>query len=113
MKILLKAIAKHWFAHLPTGQEIHGFVRWLIATFGSIIFMGIYFLLAPQKVFDAPSEALTIVVFTCLAISAILGFLLAWKRNRTGPVRLFISGITLPAFVLFVAHVATLYGGVT
>lgn len=113
MKILLKAIAKHWFTDLPTGQEIHGFVRWLIATLGSIIFMGVYYLLAPQEVFDAPSEALTIIVFICLAISAILGFLLAWKRKNTGPVRLFISGITLPAFVLLVAHVATLYGGAT
>ena len=49
-----------------------------------------------------------------LAIFAVvgnfLGFLLAWKRPQSGPVRLFLSGVTLPALILFLVRFSDLIG---
>ena len=47
------------------------------------------------------SAVITPTVYT-LILSIGYGFLLSWKRKKTGPVRLYLSGLLLPAFVLTV-----------
>lgn len=107
---LWQAIAAHWFEDLPGGQELTGWARWLTASAGSATFIVIHLLLTSPSVLGEPDLTVGAFLVICFGFSGGLGFLLAWKRKRTGPVRLYVSGIALPAFVFFVARFATFLG---
>ena len=106
---LWHALAEHWFEDLPEGEELGPVVRGLVATAGTATFAVVYTLLLKDVLtpFDAP----VLYFLMCLGMSGSLGFLLAWKRKRSGPVRLYLSGVVLPSFVLLVARSATFLGG--
>ena len=106
-----QAVATHWFEDLQNGEELKGFARWLTASAGSATFIVIYLLLVSPSVLEEPNLTVALFFIICFGFSGSLGFLLAWKRKRTGPVRLFVSGIALPAFVFFAARFATFFGG--
>lgn len=53
-------------------------------------------------------------IFLLLGLSIFWGWILAWAPRNTGPVRLYLSGLTLPAFILFLIllplHISGLIG---
>ena len=109
---LWQALADHWFEDLPEGKELKFIPRWFVATIGTVTFLSLYFNFSSESALDPIKSVVGGMELGIYAFFAVgLGFLLAWKRERTGPVRLFISGITLPAFVLLAAKLATLFGG--
>lgn len=108
---LWHALAEHWFEDLPKGEELGPVVRGLVATAGTATFTVVYTLLLADvlKPFDSP----VMYLLMCVVISVSLGFLLGWKRRRTGPVRLYVSGVVLPSFVLLVVRSATFLGALS
>ena len=86
--------------------------RWITASTGTASFIGIYMMFNTATVFstsDVRSSLLLLLI--CMGVIVGFGFLLAWKRERTGPVRLYLSGVALPSFVFLSMHVATYLGG--
>ena len=46
-----------------------------------------------------------VLVFVIL-VSPFFAFLVSWRNNKSGPVRMYLAGLTLPAFVFFVVDQA-------
>ena len=105
---LWQALAAHWFEDLCGDEALSAPARWLIATAGTATFVVAYMLLTAE-VFEAKATILELTLI-CICISGGLGFLLAWKRKRTGPVRLYISGVALPSFVLLLVKASVFLG---
>ena len=61
------------------------------------------------------SEWIVVVTLLSIAVlaSGFFGFMLAWVPRKTGPTRLYLSGIALPSLVLFVASFPFRYGMVS
>ena len=106
---LWEAFAAHWFEDLCEEEALGAFTRWLIASAGTATFVVAYMLLTAEVLNTGVVTTLELTLI-CIGTSGSLGFLLAWKRKRTGPVRLYISGVALPSFVLLVARGSTLFG---
>ena len=108
---LWQALADHWFEDLPHGEQLHLPVRWLVATAGVASFLISFILLSSPSILSPQQDTgellfLLIGVVFCVG----LGFLLAWKRKQTGPVRLYVSGVALPAFLFLAARSGTFLG---
>lgn len=100
---------KHWMEALSGGKELSPPVRWAIASSGSLTFFFVYFLItASELLFTIETIVLYLVIG--FVFSGWLGVILAWKRERSGPVRLYISGVSLPSFVYLAARSATAFG---
>lgn len=101
-----------WFEDLPEGERLSLPERWVTASIGTASFIGIYMMFTSETVFSV-SDALTslLLPLICMGVIVGFGFLLAWKRERTGPVRLYLSGVALPSFVFLSMHIATYLGG--
>ena len=104
-----QALAAHWFEDLCDDEALSAPARWLIATAGTATFVVAYMLLTAE-VLDTGIATTLELVLICIGISGSLGFLLAWKRKRTGPVRLYISGVALPSFVLLLVRASAFLG---
>ena len=106
---LWQAFAEHWFEDLPNDEQLNLPARWFIATTGAATFVVAHILLSANVLDtnDAPGWLFFVI---CVGFSVGLGFLLAWKRKKTGPVRLYISGVALPSFVFLAARSGTFLG---
>ena len=105
---LWQALAAQWFTPLPSGQELRLLSRLGVCCLGTGTFLVLYRLFESPAVFQRPDLGIWGIILYYLIPTVVLGFLLAWKREGAGPVRLYISGVTVPAFVLFVVRLATL-----
>lgn len=104
------ALADHWFEDLPDDEQLGLAPRWSIAGFGVATYFLAYVLVESERVLSAPPQAQFGLLLMGSSFIVGLGFLLAWKRPRTGPVRLFVSGVALPSFILLAAHTVTSIG---
>lgn len=104
-----QALGSHLFEDLAEGKGLALWVRWVVATSGVASY------LLADRLFGT-SRALGGVLFGELLLllaagfSFGLGFLLAWKRERTGPVRLYVSGFFLPSLMHLTLKVGELLG---
>ena len=105
------SLAAHWFEDLPDGERLGNAARWFLASCGVATFVLAVVLVQAEAVLTSDPDVLLGIFLIGFCFTAGLGFLLAWKRPRTGPVRLFVSGVTLPSFVLLAARIATGVGG--
>ncbi|MDE0208170.1 MAG: hypothetical protein OXP66_19315, partial [Candidatus Tectomicrobia bacterium] len=99
-----------WFEDLPECKQIPGGNRILISTFGVFTFVFLYLLVNLDTVVTRSDAPISILILPIFAYCIVLGFLLAWKRERSGPVRLFISGVALPSLVIFLVRSSSLLG---
>lgn len=104
------ALSAHWFEDLPEGECLGLAGRWFIAGCGTATFFLATMLLQSSTVLSTDAEVLIGYVGISVGFILGLGFLLAWKRPRSGPVRLYMSGIALPSFILLAARAATNIG---
>lgn len=105
------ALSAHWFEDLPEKECLNLVERWFIATCGTGTFFLTNFLLQLETALPTNPKILQGLLLIAVSFAFGLGFLLAWKRPRTGPVRLFVSGVALPSFVLLSARIVTSIGG--
>ena len=103
-----------FFNDLPEENQLHTALRCLIAGGGMFSFFIAYLtvhyipkLLVGQ---DTPINLLNFILIFLIALflSGVLGFILAWKREKSGPVRLYVSGIVLSYFLFFSASLVQL-----
>ena len=58
----------------------------------------------PTIFFDPGLKTITTSLITVLVISVspFFAFLVSWRNDKSGPMRMYLAGLTLPAFVFFV-----------
>lgn len=101
-----------WFEDVPKEDQISFGGRRFISTSVVIVFILLYISFDTRPIVEPLGlSTLFPLVFAIFAVVGIfLGFLLAWKRPQSGPVRLFLSGVTLPAHILFLVRFSGLIG---
>ena len=100
-----------WFEDLPKEKRLPLWKRWVTASTGTASFIGIYMLFEAEDVFSDLNVLASPLLTICITVVVGFGFLLAWKREHTGPIRLYLSGVALPSFVFLSVHIATYLGG--
>ena len=104
-----QALGSHLFEDLTEGKELASWVRWVVATSGVMSYLVADRLFGASRVLGGPdTTALEFLLSAGFALG--LGFLLAWKRERTGPVRLYVSGFFLPSLMNLTVKVGALAG---
>lgn len=110
---LSQAFAKYLFEDLPDGENLPGLVRWLVATAGTVTFF-IFSMSVYSQDTLRPFESEFGSLFTMgLIYCMVLGYLVSWKRYRSGPVNLYVSGVALPSFVVFAARSTEIFSSGT
>ena len=93
-----QALGSHLFEDLAEGNELASWVRCVVAAFGVMSYLVADRLFGASRVLSGPdATALEFLLSAGFALG--LRFLLAWKRERTGPVRLYVSGFFLPSLM--------------
>lgn len=93
----------------PSEEGLKGSTRWFVASCGTFIFFLTYitFIASEYKGSVLEPSPILFPLIVGMVLTAGFGYLVAWKQPRSGPVRLFVSGVTLPAFVLYVVRIST------
>ncbi|MDE0698602.1 MAG: hypothetical protein OXH76_22510 [Boseongicola sp.] len=95
-------MADQWLEDLPKKVAMPTGVRWAIASSGVATYLIGLALFQSGVIRFADVWEVILYFILFILISGYLGFILAYKRTRTGPVRLFLSGVALPSFVQLV-----------
>ena len=110
----VKSIREHWFHE---SEEVWSRYRQFVFTFlGALTFFVIVFissLVGGSLQSQIPLFATTLIYSGGLIISLpmFFGALLAWREKKTNPIRLYLSGVALPAFVMSIAFFPYRLGG--
>ena len=105
-----ETVTAHWFEDLPENEQLSLYWRWLVAGCGTATFILANMLLQFSEVLSTDAALVSGYLLISVGLTVGLGFLLAWKRKKTGPVRLFLSGIALPSVVMLAVRSSTSIG---
>ena len=110
-----KLLRKHWF---PKSDKKWTIPKQFFFTYlGALTFFSVVFttsLTSGVLTFQTDIFLTTIYFWTTIIfiLSGFFGFILAWGPKKTGPVRLYISGVSLPALVMYIVFLPYRFQGV-
>lgn len=113
-----RLLREHWFQDSQhTWNKRQQFFFTFLGSLSFFVMMPVFTLTTGNVAFQTYIFSEGIVLLTmCLIVilaSGFYGFMLAWVPRKTGPARLYLSGIALPSIVLFIASFPFRYGMVS
>lgn len=113
-----RLLREHWFQDSEkTWSRKHQFFFTFLGSFSFFVMLPVFTWSTGNVEFQTYIFSDVFVVLTMYLIatlaSGFFGVMLAWLPRKTGPTRLYLSGVALPSLVLFIASFPFRYGMVS